>query len=245
MIESVLLCGIYNLGFIGIRNSLNTRSFLEWWQQKLYDKCILAPDRGYFVDQRYLDLAVVLFPNFKVIFEPGYNAAWWNLHSRTIMKSRDGWQCNGASLYFYHFSNFDPRNPDRICRRQNRFELAALPSLAQLFNEYRTRLQKNDWETSSKWPFSYDFFATGDRIDASTRRYYREHPEKWLEYQDPFESRELRKLQLHIQRRENLVAAYLNWIRSRLQLRTKFKKLISQIPHRSSLNSPGIKPGPT
>ena len=241
VVESVLLCGIYNLGFIGVRDSPNTRAFLDWWQQKLYDKCILAPERGYFVDQRYLDLAVTLFRNFKVITNPGYNAAWWNLHSRAITKSGDSWQCNGAPLYFYHFSNYAPRHPDEICRRQNRFKLSERPALAELFDQYLMLLKQHGWETSSAWSFTYDFYATGEKIDPSVRKYYREHREKWPEYGDPFESRKLQKLQLQLQRRENLFAAYTNWIRSRLQLRTRCKRLFSHIPHRSSLTS-GIKP---
>lgn len=245
VIESVLLCGIYNLGFIGIRDSLNTRSFLEWWKEKLYDKCILAPEKGYFVDQRYIDLAVTLFPNFKVLSEPGYNMAWWNLHSRTITRNKDDWRCNGAPLYFYHFSNYDPRHPDQICRRQNRFKLSERPQLAEFFDEYRTRLRRCGWESSSKWTSSYDFFTSGERINPRTRAYYREHRENWTEYGDPFASRKLRTFQLDFQRQENPASAYLNRIRSRLQLRTRFRKLISHPPNRSSLNSPGIKPGPT
>src|SRR5674476_87894 len=57
----IMRSGIFNLGFIGLRKSKYVDNFLVWWQQKLYDRCVVDPCAGYFVDQKFIDLATVLF----------------------------------------------------------------------------------------------------------------------------------------------------------------------------------------
>ena len=39
----ILLAGVYNLGFIAISQNPTTRNFLEWWQKRLYENCLMAP----------------------------------------------------------------------------------------------------------------------------------------------------------------------------------------------------------
>jgi hypothetical protein len=58
----ILRCGIFNLGFLGIRQNDTSAAFLKWWQRKLKTKCVDAPAAGYFVDQRFIDLAILLYP---------------------------------------------------------------------------------------------------------------------------------------------------------------------------------------
>ena len=43
--------GTYNLGFCAVRQSANTHRYLEWWQGKLHHDCVVAVDKGIFVDQ--------------------------------------------------------------------------------------------------------------------------------------------------------------------------------------------------
>ena len=42
----ILRAGTYNLGFIALANRVGGRAFLKWWQQKVFDECILDLDRG-------------------------------------------------------------------------------------------------------------------------------------------------------------------------------------------------------
>ena len=54
----VMRSGVFNLGFIGVRRSGNVERFLDWWAGKMMDKCVIDHGKGYFVDQRFIDLAI-------------------------------------------------------------------------------------------------------------------------------------------------------------------------------------------
>jgi hypothetical protein len=189
----VMTHGIYNLGFIGLNSSANARAFLAWWKGKLYDKCIFDVRTGYFVDQKFIDLVPGLFPNVYVERDPGYNVAWWNLHSRTLGREGGGWTCNGGPLYFYHFSNYRLDHPERITRYTTRHTFETRPDIRPLFEEYRRRLVENGHERSSKWPYTYDYFETGERILPEYRLLYRQSLAAFRPYGDPFKSAGLRR----------------------------------------------------
>lgn len=169
----ILRSGIFNLGFIGVKRGENGGKFLDWWWDKLYYKCIVDHSAGYFVDQRFVDLAFVLFEGFHVERDPAYNAAYWNLHSRRIGRGEGGWTVNGAPLAFYHFSNYKLSRPREISGFQNRVSMEENRHLEALFAEYRERLAGNGHAAWSKEPYRYDFFADGKRIPYLFRKLYR------------------------------------------------------------------------
>lgn len=169
----IMRSGIYNLGFIGLRKCQNVTNFLIWWQHKLYDKCVVDHSEGYFVDQKFIDLAVVLFPNITVIYDTGYNAAYWNIHSRKIYKQDNFWMCNNGFLYFYHFSNYKSEKPDVISGHQNRFELKDIPELHELFSMYTKLLKQNNYDTTKQWHYDYNYYSNGKVIDEIDRQCFR------------------------------------------------------------------------
>src|SRR5215831_10907978 len=63
----ILRSGVYNLGFIGVARRPETTRFLAWWQQKLYDHCLVDLARGLFVDQRWVDLVPGMFENVSIV----------------------------------------------------------------------------------------------------------------------------------------------------------------------------------
>ncbi|MEW6721319.1 MAG: glycosyl transferase [Thermodesulfobacteriota bacterium] len=169
----ILRSGIYNLGFIGMRKCGNTAGLLSWWKGKMRDKCLIDHGRGYFVDQRFIDLATTLFDNISVVRDPGCNVAYWNLHSRKIGMREGRWTCNGDPLRFFHFSNYRPESPHVISGHQTRYDLADLPELRALFDLYRRLLFSNGYEESVKWPYTFDRFDDGSRINDTFRKLYR------------------------------------------------------------------------
>lgn len=190
----IMRSGIFNLGFIGISARPNARSFLAWWKPKLHSKCIIDHERGYFVDQKFVDLVPALFDNYYIEKDTGYNAAYWNLHSRSIGRDHDGtWMCNEKPLRFFHFSNYRPENPGVISKHVTRFTLANRPDIVPLFAEYKKRLIQNGYEESFRWPYTFDFFNTGERIPARLRASYRNNPEAWNTLGDPFKSSILKR----------------------------------------------------
>ena len=185
----IMTYGVFNLGFIGVNASQNARAFVRWWQAKLRDKCVSDARTGYFVDQKFIDLVPGLFDNYHIEKSPGYNVAWWNIHSRSITREQGRWMCNGGPLYFFHFSGYRPERPNILSRNANRYELADRPDLQPLFSEYRKRLIANGYEQTAKWPYAYDFFDTGEAIPSELKILYRSRPEEWNVIGDPFKSR--------------------------------------------------------
>lgn len=192
---SVLKTGLFNLGFIGVNSSENAMSFLGWWKTKLYTKCVIDMPNGYFVDQKFVDLALILFDNFYIEKSVGYNVAFWNLHSRQISRINGVWMCNDEPLYFFHFSSYHPETPDLLTGHIKdsianlaRQRLSDRPDLHQLFSEYREQLVRNGYEQSKNWPYSYAYFRTGEMIPYELRVEYRNGLAGLAEYDDPFES---------------------------------------------------------
>jgi len=182
----VMTHGIFNLGFIGIKKCENSLRFLEWWQEKLYNKCLIDYKRGYFVDQKFMDLAVTLFRNITIVTEPGYNVSYWNLHSRKIGCVGDEWKCNDGRLYFYHFSNFKPEDPDIMSTYQNRFNLADMPDLRQLYHSYARIVRESGYSGTRTWPYTFNYFSNGEPINNPIRKLYR-MDRRLKEISDPFD----------------------------------------------------------
>ncbi len=178
--QSVLQRGTYNLGFIGISNTTESRSFLAWWSNRCSFLCFADPEQGLFVDQKWLDLALSFFPSIFVLRHQGYNMAVWNLHARNLINNR----VNGVDpLVFYHFSSIDINNPDIISKHDRSIKLKDRPDLIDLFQKYREKVKNNDHYYFSKLPYTYDFFSDGQKISLLERRLYAAVAKN---YHDPF-----------------------------------------------------------
>lgn len=195
--SSIMVSGMFNLGFIGVRASENTTRFLKWWQGKLADRCVVELVQGYFVDQKYIDLVPFVFEGVHVERHPGYNMAYWNLHSRWLSGESGSWSSNGRPLCFYHFSGFNPVCDDgRISKYLTRYDLSNRSDLVPLFEDYRARVLGCDHLRCAVWPYGYGAFAGGGApISDVFRRLYRTMPAKQrppcFEDEDPFTSAEL------------------------------------------------------
>ena len=198
----VLRSGMFNLGFLGLRAGAPAAQFLPWIEHKLTDRCVIDHAAGLFVDQRFFDLAPFLFPELcDVERHPGYNVAYWNLHSRTLAPDPNGaanrWLCNGETLCFFHFSSYNPTRPESISGHQTRFRLADRPDLQAIFERYRTELWRHGYDEVRRWPYTYATFANGQAISYAVRRYYRGWKAAFPDV-DPFRSPDLlRKASLY------------------------------------------------
>ena len=168
----IMLSGIFNLGFVGIKNSKQGRDFLKWWSDKLENGCIEDHFNGVFVDQKYVDLAVGLFPGLGIVRDPGCNVAYWNLHSRKVTRENGQWLANESPLVFYHFSDFDPSKPEVLSGHQDRFSLAELPDLKDLFEHYCQTLAKHGLNETRGLEYGYAKYSNGKRISPAARRAY-------------------------------------------------------------------------
>ena len=183
----ILRAGTYNLGFLAVARSRESMSFLAWWQQRLYDHCVVDLPRGLFVDQRWVDLVPGLFEGVAILRDAGYNVAYWNLSYRIVTRSEDGYEVAGTPLVFFHFSGFDPQRPDRVSTHQNRFRLGALPAATQhLLLSYRADILHAGYAKCKSWPYAFGFFRNGTRIPDLARPIHHETPDLFSRIEDPF-----------------------------------------------------------
>jgi 2-polyprenyl-3-methyl-5-hydroxy-6-metoxy-1,4-benzoquinol methylase len=177
--EDILIAGTYNLGFIGMSEGETTEALLDWWSERLEHHCIVDPERGRFVDQRWIDLAPGLWPGIDLLRDPGFNVAYWNLPTRRLEIAADGgYRVNGSPLKFFHFSGFDPRRPDELSKHQTRVDLAADPTLSRICGEYGEALLEQGFEEAVSWPYGWEKMANGIKIDNTIRRLHREAVEE-------------------------------------------------------------------
>lgn len=101
--------GVYNLGFVAISNRDEGKKFAKWWRDRLYQYCKDDIPNGMFTDQRWCDLVPAFFNNVKILRDPGYNVASWNLSQRKISISDLGEIfVNGSKVKFFHFTKLGP-----------------------------------------------------------------------------------------------------------------------------------------
>ncbi len=148
--------GIYNLGFCAFRRSDAMEKFVAWWAKKLRYECLIALCHGLFVDQNWMNFLPLFIENCYIERNPGYNAAYWNLHERLFSKQNDTFVVNEQhQLQFFHYSGYDSARPDIISKYQNRYDFMQRPDLTELFELYRERLVANGNTYYRKFPCVY------------------------------------------------------------------------------------------
>jgi len=173
--QDFLIAGAYNLGFIGIGSGEFADQLLDWWGERLERDCIVDPSRGFFVDQRWIDLVPAMAESFKLLRDPGFNVADWNLASRPVSE-RDGrwWVKGDMPLTLFHFSGFDFSQPHLLSKHQDRIRLSEAPDLARLCREYAEELVDSGVRDAANWPYTYAQTASGVPLDIVVRRLYRD-----------------------------------------------------------------------
>lgn len=189
---SIMQSGAYNLGFLAVSNSNNSMKMLRWWGDKLERHCVVAFERGIFVDQKWMDLVPGMFDRVFICRDEGYNVAYWNMSHRKA-KKRDGrFYFNDQLLVFFHFSGLNPNNYNNISKYQNRFMLGDIGCAKELFDEYAERVLKNNYDWYRKYQYAYNYFSDGTLISELFRSVYIEN--EWIEErcgEDPFVSKDV------------------------------------------------------
>ncbi len=170
--QQILNAGSYNLGFAAFAKNLKTQNFLQWWHQKLLKTGHNDLSKGQFVDQKYMDLAPSFLEKAYLLRDPGYNAAYWNLHERPITRNNNGWHANKELLAFFHFSGVIPGRPDIFSKHQNRYSVKDIGHLQVLLIEYLDALETNQQGVYKTIPYGYDFFANGEKFTGLMRSFY-------------------------------------------------------------------------
>jgi glycosyltransferase involved in cell wall biosynthesis len=183
----IMIAGIYNLGYVSLAPRPEVDRLLDWWAERLLKDCRVDPIWGYFVDQRWFDLAPGFVTDLSIVRRPEYNIAYWNLQERDLQIDGDGYRVDGAPLAFFHFSGFDPRHPTVLSRHQDRIDVAADPALTRILGEYATATLAEGYEDARDWPYSYAALGDGTRLDVTLRGLYDGYAgERGEEHPSPF-----------------------------------------------------------
>jgi hypothetical protein len=149
----ILLAGVYNLGYVSLGAGPESDKLLGWWQQRLLNDCRVDPLNGYFVDQRWFDLAPGLISDRAIVREPQYNTAYWNINSRQLDYDGERYTVDGQPLAFFHFSGFDPASPEVLSRHQSRVEVSDNPALLRICSEYASAVMAAGYREARAWPY--------------------------------------------------------------------------------------------
>lgn len=174
--------GVFNLGFVAVRNCGEGRRFADWWADRLEDWCHDRLDIGIFVDQKWCNLVPCFFDDVKVLRDPGCNVASWNLSQRTMSFDSAGTALiNGQPLRFYHFTKLGPIG-DTMTRRYAGDNYPVY----ELWWWYRQQVKANvDPRLPERW-WHYGIFDNGVPITKKVRELYRDRLDLKAAFPKPF-----------------------------------------------------------
>ncbi|HXU32262.1 MAG TPA: glycosyltransferase, partial [Thermoanaerobaculia bacterium] len=158
----ILMAGVYNLGFLGLRLDGTTAEFLSWWQDRLYRFCVNDIHNGVFVDQSWMDLAPAFLDDVAIARDPIYNVAYWNLPQRRTAWEGGRLTADGRPVGFFHFSGIDFDNLEPISKHQNRISLTSRPELRPLFERYRSQVREAGHAHLVGVPYGFRSFTGTD-----------------------------------------------------------------------------------
>jgi len=177
--QTILRAGVFNLGFIAANSTAEALRLLRWWGTRLLYDCRAEPERGWFVDQRFVDLFPAFTRDLAIYRTFGANLAYWNLDEGELSKTEEGFFFRNEPLEFFHFSGFDPRRPDRISKYlvDNRVEPES--ALGQLLSQYAETLMAKGFAAAVGSPLTFDYFPDGRPVPPLLRRLFRERHPGW------------------------------------------------------------------
>lgn len=178
--EIVLRYGMWQMGFGAFARG--AEDLLDWWWARNQLHCVAVPSKGYWCDQRWMDIASVLFdPIVHCLDHPGYDVGYWNVHERPMSLTADGEVIVGPRsepLRFYHFSGFWPTDADQWAvsfaeRSGQPVDEDTRRVLRLLYADYEEHLNAASARRNGPKGYRFSVRADGGRISAAERRAYR------------------------------------------------------------------------
>jgi hypothetical protein len=174
--------GIFNLGFVAIRARGEGARFARWWNDRLLDWCYDDIPNGLFVDQRWCDHVPALFDKVRVVRDPGYNVASWNLSRRAVAVEKDGAiTVNGRPLRFWHFTKLGPLG-DAMTKKYAGRDIAPY----EIWSWYKRQVAAvTDPAIPERW-WAYGVYEDGAAIEKAHRVLYRQRADLQAAFPNPF-----------------------------------------------------------
>ena len=141
---------------------------LDWWGERLERDCIVDPERGFFVDQRWIDLV------------PGHGGGLPRCCATRASTSPTGTSPRGRSTRARRHAGASSATcrcgcstsaastpPSRTCSPSTRTASAwpTSPTSRSCASDYAAELLENGVDEVSGWPYTYDASASGIPLD--------------------------------------------------------------------------------
>jgi hypothetical protein len=174
--------GIFNLGFIAVRNNPTGQAMARWWRSRLESFCYDDAPRGLFVDQRWCDLLPAFFDDLEIVRDPGYNVASWNLSQRRVSITREGnVLVNGYPLRFFHFTKLG-WIADAMTQRYAGDNV----HVYEIWSWYKRLVTQSREVTIPPGWWYYSHFNNGESIPKAARVLYRDRQDLQDAFPNPF-----------------------------------------------------------
>jgi hypothetical protein len=197
--SGLLYTGLFNLGFLALKNDDSAFKMLNWWEKRLEDRCFQNKMESLFTDQKWMDFLPSFFPTqLLVSFDLGLNMAPWNFYEREIVV-KDGVYYvinritqNSSSLVpltFVHFSGFDYSSliEDQVLQ-SNINTLKIYSDIEIIFNDYGKVLKESTFLNFKKLSYSYNFFSDNTVVSKTYRKLFRRMYEDGQINLNPFDA---------------------------------------------------------
>ena len=151
--EHMEIHGIYNAGWVSIRNDEQGRACNDWWRDRCLEWCYDRVQDGRYADQGYLSEWPDRFPGVVVIKHLGANVAPWNIGQYEIAGGGSATTVDGRELIFYHFHALRNVTARLFDAQLSKYGVNLTKELRQfVYNPYLEELQRAD-QTVNASPF--------------------------------------------------------------------------------------------
>lgn len=136
--------GLYSADFLAFRRSAETDRLLAWWDDRVRERAYISFCEGLCLDQIWLMHVPVFFQDVRIVRNPGWHVALWNLPERTLRQEGGNWLVTSADeknqpIVFVNVKGL--LNPDEgLFPHQNRLQFSDRPEIMTLLTTYRRLL---------------------------------------------------------------------------------------------------------
>jgi len=109
--------GIYNVGWISVRNDERGRAAMAWWRERCLEWCHDRLEPGRYGDQKYLDDWPTRFEGVRVSALPGAGLGHWNEDRHELSAAAGGpVLVDGSPLIYFHHSSLSAYDATPVTR---------------------------------------------------------------------------------------------------------------------------------
>lgn len=175
--------GVFNLGFVALKQNDTSHKMLKWWDERLMDCCYIDYFSGYFTDQKWMNFIPGYFNQNEVLISNhlGMNVAPWNFEERKVIVKDNSYyiscRIDGKELFpliFVHYSGFNYKELiEGNISHTTVNGLQIFDDLLPIFKDYQQVLKESDFNKYLKMIYSYNYFDNSFPISTIHRRLYR------------------------------------------------------------------------